>query len=103
MSEIIYFVQHATPMILLGLALVIIVIILLENTDGLLSLFKRKEGKIQKPTLQSVTNQLNVIAGNHLHELPEMKRILDKISEEQILQGQRLSSVEMAIKIILKV
>lgn len=109
MEEILTFAQNATPMIMLALALVIIVLLLLKNNKQplvLKNLFGKKEGGT---TLETIAQQLNVMASNHLHELPEMKRTLDRIEkkqqeqgDEQIEQGNRLSKVETAITYLKK-
>ena len=106
MNEIFDFAKNATPMILLALALVIIVLLVLGN-DTILNVFKRQKlntYKIEsgKATLDSVAKQLDVITGNHLHELPDIKKAVDRIEQEQVKQGNRLTSVETTIKILLK-
>lgn len=113
MEAILEFAKNATPMIIIALALVIILLLVLGN-DGIAKIFNKQKlnaYKIEggKASLESIAKQLTTIAGNHLHELPEMKATLDKIaleqaiqSKEQIAQGNRLTSVETAIKFITK-
>lgn len=67
-----------------------------------------KNGNLQflKPKksqdLCEIHRRLDQIAENHLHELPEMKQILDRMEVEQVKQGNRLTSVETKIEILLK-
>lgn len=102
MNEIFEFSKTASPMVLLALCLVIILMLLLGNEKfTLINIFRSKDTGI-KPSLSTITKQLEKIAGNHLHELPEMKVTLDKIREEQIEQGNRLTKVETKVDILLK-
>lgn len=114
MEAILEFAKNATPMIIIALALVIILLLVLGN-DGIAKIFNKQKlntFKIEggKASLESIREQLKVIAGNHLHELPEMrsdiasiKLSVEGITKEQIAQGNRLTSVETAIKFITKI
>lgn len=112
MTEILYFAGHATPTILICLCLIII--IMLISTDSRFSLtkiFKKQEltqYKVEgtKATLDSLAKQIETIAGNHLHELPEMNKnitsiqeTVNKIQVKQSIDSERLSKVEGYLKI----
>lgn len=106
MEAIFTFAKTATPSVLLALCLVIIVLILLSNNRlSLSNVLRSKEPAAdgeEKPSLKTITKQLKIIAGNHLHDLPEMKVTLDTIAKEQIVQGNRLTAVETKVDILLK-
>lgn len=106
MEAIFTFAKTATPSVLVALCLVIMMLILLQNEKfSLVNIFRSKEydgNQEEKPSLKSITKQLKIIAGNHLHDLPEMKVTLDAIAKEQIVQGNRLTAVETKVDILLK-
>jgi len=52
--------------------------------------------------LEIINKKLDLIMENHLSELPEMKKTLDRIESVQREQGERLACVETATKILLK-
>ena len=110
MKEILAFANTASPIGVI--ALLAIVILQLVKNSGIIGklrgtqmndAYKVANKEItEKIDLFTLNAKLDKIANNHLHELPEMKKTLDRIEEKQGLQGERLSCVETAIKILLK-
>lgn len=110
METIIQFAKSATPLALLAVALIIIVMLLLPGNSVLSSLISRISRK-QKlleyktengiVTLQSLDKKIEKIMGNHLHELPEMKKNidhvlakLDRMSIKQSTDSERIARIE---------
>lgn len=72
-------------------------------SDGQESSEKNEKTMIEIITsMQKELAMSNKIATNHTHELPEMKKQLDRIEEKQSSQSERLARVETAIKFIQK-
>lgn len=112
MEEILNFAKHATPTILICLCLIIIIMLLLDKTEIKLSNIFKKQSltnyKVEgtKVTLNTLAKQIDTIAGNHLHELPEMNRNITSIQEtvnkiqiKQSVDSERLAKVEGYLKI----
>lgn len=111
-QSVLEFSKHATPLILLCLSLVIILLLIVDKDKvSLLNLFKKQsltQYKIEgsKTTLESISKQLEVIAGNHLHELPQMNENINKmmgslnnIQIKQNSDSERISKIEGFLKI----
>lgn len=110
MEAIIQFATKATPLALLAVALIIIVLLLLPGNSaisGLITRVFKKQKMIEYKTesglvtLQSLDKKLERIMGNHLHELPEMKRNmdqvlskLDRITIKQNTDSERIARIE---------
>jgi hypothetical protein len=112
LNSILDFAKNSTPTILICLCLVIIIMLLLSKADiNFAKLFRGQnltQYKVEgaKTTLDSLAKQLDTIAGNHLHELPEMNRnitaiqqTVNKIQAKQALDSERLAKVEGYLKI----
>ena len=117
MNELLNFANTVSPLGVIFL-LVYVVIVLLRNSNIVGKIrggqVVDRENVIQKTDsdvvslnkisnkLDNLNNRLDKIADNHLHGLPEMKKSLERIEVEQNKQGNRLSSVETAIKFLAK-
>ena len=106
MNEILAFAQSASP---LGvIALLVIVIFQLVGgknvIDKIRGVQKDKAELLDEKivTLESLNRKISTIANNHLHELPEMKKTIDKIATDVSFikdnYGNRLTAVETEIK-----
>ena len=51
--------------------------------------------------LREINGKLNTIMTNHLHELPEMKKTLDRMEAKQGSLCERLAGVEAKVEILL--
>ncbi len=87
------------------IALLVIVILQLINGKGILERIrgpKLKNIETPQTDLLTLNAKLDKIANNHLHDLPSMKDSLERIEQELVKQGNRLTVVETTIKILLK-
>ena len=110
MKEILEFANTISPIGVI--ALLAIVILQITKNSGVIGKLRgtqiRDADKVsnkkitEKIDLFTLNSKLDKITNNHLHELPEMKRTLDRIEEKQNLQGERLACVETSVKILLK-
>ena len=109
MESLLTFAKEVSPIGVI--ALLVIVILQLVRSSGIIvklrgTQINDKEKVFNKEITDSVDlNSLNIkldkIANNHLHELPELTRAVHRIEEEQIKQGNRLTSVETKMEFIL--
>lgn len=104
METILTFAQTVSPIGVI--ALLVIVVFQLTGGKNLVDKFKGtqvpKENNNDTVNLDTINKKLNLIASNHLHELPDMKLALDRIELKQSEQGERLAGVEAKIQILLK-
>lgn len=103
MDTILTFANTVSPLGIIALLVVVIFYLV-----GGKKLFGNKEDSIENKSdndiidLAMLNRKLDTIASNHLHELPEMKQILDRIEAKQIQQGERIAGVEAKLEILLK-
>lgn len=110
MEPILLFAKEASPIGVI--ALLVIVILQLVRSSGIIVKLRgtqvNDKDKVSNKEINDNIdmNMLNLkldkIANNHLHELPEMKKTLDRIESVQREQGERLACVETTVKILLK-
>ena len=115
MEAIIEFAKHANVTVILALAMIAIILLLLDGNKGIFNMLKNifKKQKLNtykiegsKATLDTIAKQLETIAGNHLHELPqiskditEIKRTVGEIQNKQNTDSSRISKIEGFLKI----
>lgn len=114
MEAILDFAKNSNPTILLCLCLIIILLLVLgkeKMTSTIGNLFKKQsltQYKVEgtKVSLDTIARQLDVIAGNHLHELPEMnknitniQKTVNDIQKKQNGDSERISKIEGYLKI----
>ena len=106
MNEILAFAQSASPLGVIAL-LVIVIFQLIGGKSVIDKIRGVQKDKAEildenKVTLESLNQKITTIANNHLHELPEMKRTIDKIATDVSFikdnYGNRLTAVETEIK-----
>lgn len=110
MKEILEFANTLSPIGVI--ALLAIVILQITKNSGIIGKLRGTQmndaDKVankeitEKIDLFTLNAKLDKIANNHLHELPEMKKTLDRIEEKQSIQGERLAGVEATIKVLLR-
>lgn len=103
MSDILTFIQTATPTGIIAL-LCLIILYMIAGQKKMKKLFQSMEPGNSEVPFQLIDKKLDKIMGNHLHELPEMKKLLDNltnkvddVAKEQVVQGNRLTRVETII------
>jgi len=102
MKEIIEFAQTVSP---LGV-IAILAIIIFQLVDGKGLMKKIRGTQVDRTvneaiTLISLNSKIDKIANNHLHELPDMKKSIDRIEqkmdsmiEKSSSHGERISKLE---------
>ena len=110
MKELLEFANDVSP---LGvIAILAIVIWQLTKNSGVIQKIRgtqindkdkvSNQGSTDTIDLGVLNKKLDLLASNHLHELPEMKRTLDRIESKQEKQGERLAGLEAQVDILLK-
>lgn len=101
MEALIHFAQTVSP---LGV-IAILAIIIFNLVNGRLRQ-SRKPKDDPAISLTLLSQKLDTIAGNHLHDLPSMREDISEIKKssnfiqkEQIKQGNRLTRVETILKV----
>lgn len=109
MEDILSFVKELSPLGVIAL-LAVAIIYLIKNGALIIKMRGTQVNDKDKVSNKEITDnvdmmvlntKLDKIANNHLHELPEMKKTLDRIESTQTKQGERLAVVETTVKILL--
>lgn len=107
MIEFLNAVQSVTP---IGIITILSLVILYQLVGGKDIMNRIRGTQIMRTYktdsgFESVNKKLDLIMGNHLHELPDMKKSIDAIigkvddiAKEQVTQGNRLTRVETLIQ-----
>lgn len=117
-NGILSFASHANTTVILALAMVIIILLLLGGNKGVYDLLRKifRKQKLntykmeaKNATLDTIAKQLDTVANNHLHELPQMNKNIEKILErvekietKQNSQFERIAKIEGFLKINIK-
>lgn len=110
MEEILTFAKGANLTVILCLAMIAIIILLLGGNRGISimlgKIFRKQkltDYKVEggKASLDSIAKQLETIAGNHLHNLPqiskdiiEIKKSVKQVSYKQNRDSERIAKIE---------
>ena len=109
MTELLLFAEKASPTAII--ALLVVVILFLVKNSGILGRLRgtqlsdtskvKYKSESDEVDLKSIFAKLKKIETNHLHELPEMKQILDRIEARQNQQGEKLAGIEAQVAILI--
>lgn len=106
MHEIITFAQSATPLMILAIAVVGLVYAIYKLSKGEDLLKKVSNVQDEKyPKIEQgmeIMAKLDKIAGNHLHELPEMKQQINQLSSDMTDVKINIAEIKTALKFIIK-
>lgn len=103
MEEILKIANTISPLGVIALLVMVIVYLVRPFSlkgKSLQFLDKQTTEGADPVTLMLLNQKLDKIANNHLHELPDMKKQLDRIEQKQITDGERLAGVETAVKFL---
>jgi len=102
MYEIIQFAQSATPLMILTIAVIGLVYVAIKLSKGE-SIIKKISG-IQDEKYPKIEHgleimaKLDLIANNHLHELPEMKTKIDKLTDNMDSLKDSMGRIELGFE-----
>lgn len=108
MEQIIEFAQTASPLAILALFLVFLIIVAIQLIKGKglltnISDTQRKKYPIIEHsdiTLSTLNKKLDLVMGNHLHELPDMKSTLDGLKDSsRRMEEQQGKMLDILIQI----
>lgn len=103
MESFITFAQNATPimvsLVIIG-GLVHVVMLLLKHAGILKNVGKNQitQAVGEMAEFGQINEKLDVIAGNHLHGLPDMQKSLDRIENKQDKMVDLLTQINTKIK-----
>jgi hypothetical protein len=101
-TTFINFIKDISPLSVI--ALLVIAIIYLVKNGGLISKLRGTQVDDKKLTdnvdLMVLNSKLDQIMTNHLHELPRVMEVVDRIEQKQSEQSERLARVETKLEFI---